>query len=52
MIDIKKYNQDNIFSKILKSSLKCIFEDEFVYAFEDINPQAPIHILIIPKKVL
>ena len=52
MIDIKKYNQDNIFSKILKKEIpsKCIFEDEFVYAFEDINPQAPIHILIIPKK--
>ena len=53
MIDIKKYNQDNIFSKILKKEIpsKCIFEDEFVYAFEDINPQAPIHILIIPKKI-
>ena len=52
MIDIKKYNQENIFSKILKKEIpsKCIFEDDFVYAFEDINPQAPIHILIIPKK--
>ena len=52
MIDIKKYNQDNIFSKILKKEIpsKCIFEDDFVYAFEDINPQAPVHILIIPKK--
>ena len=54
MIDIKKYNQDNIFFQNIKKEIpsKCIFEDEFVYAFEDINPQAPIHILIIPKKVL
>ena len=52
MIDIDKYDDNNIFSKILNREIPStpIFEDEHVYAFEDINPQAPIHILIIPKK--
>lgn len=27
-----------------------VYEDEFVYAFEDINPQAPVHVLIVPKR--
>ena len=27
-----------------------VYEDDFVYAFRDINPQAPVHILVIPKK--
>ena len=45
------YNQDNIFAKILRSELPCdkILENEFAIAFTDINPQAPIHILVIPK---
>ncbi len=52
MIDIDKYDDNNIFSKILNREIPStpIFEDEHVYAFEDINPQAPVHILIIPKK--
>ena len=52
MIDIERYDPNNIFAKILKKEIpsKIIFENDFVYAFEDINPQAPIHILIIPKK--
>ena len=52
MIDIKNYNDDNIFAKILRQEIpsKKVFENEIVYAFEDINPQAPIHVLIIPKK--
>lgn len=29
-----------------------VYEDEYVYAFRDINPQAPVHILVIPKKHL
>ena len=51
MIDITNYNDDNIFAKILRQEMpsKKIFENEYVYAFEDISPQAPIHILIIPK---
>ena len=45
------YNNKNIFSKILRSEIGCekILENEHALAFLDINPQAPIHILIIPK---
>ncbi len=41
-----------IFCKIIERKLpaKIIYEDEHVIAFEDINPQAPVHALIIPKK--
>jgi len=51
MIDITNYDEDNVFAKILRNEIpsKKVFENDFVYAFEDINPQAPIHILIIPK---
>ena len=52
MIDITNYDEDNIFAKILRQEIpsRKVFENKYVYAFEDINPQAPIHILIIPKK--
>ena len=52
MIDIENYNVNNIFAKILRKELpsKKVYEDEYTFAFEDISPQAPIHILIIPKK--
>ena len=45
------YDNKNIFSKILRSEIDCekILENEHALAFLDINPQAPIHILIIPK---
>lgn len=41
-----------IFCRIIEKNLpsKTVYEDERVYAFEDINPQAPIHILIVPKR--
>lgn len=41
-----------IFTKIIKREIpaEIVFENEKVLAFKDINPQAPIHILIIPKK--
>ncbi len=41
-----------IFCRIIERRLlsKGVYEDEKVYAFEDINPQAPLHILIVPKK--
>ena len=41
-----------IFTKIINKEIEAniIYEDNEVLAFEDINPQAPIHILIIPKK--
>ena len=47
----KSYDQNNIFAKILRSELPCkkITENKFALAFLDINPQAPTHILVIPK---
>lgn len=43
---------DCIFCKIINKEMpsEIVYEDEEVLAFKDINPQAPIHILIIPKK--
>ena len=45
------YDPENIFAKILRGEIPCdkVYEDEHVLAFNDINPQAPIHVLIIPK---
>jgi histidine triad (HIT) family protein len=45
------YDDTNIFAKILRGELpsKTVYEDEFALAFHDINPQAPLHILVIPK---
>ena len=47
----KPYDDDNIFAKILRREIPAtpVYEDEFAYAFPDINPQAPTHILVIPK---
>ena len=41
-----------LFCKIVEKKIpsKIVYEDEHVLAFEDINPQAPVHILVIPKK--
>lgn len=43
---------DCIFCKIIsgKVNSRKVYEDDLIYAFEDINPQAPVHILIVPKK--
>ncbi|RIV89900.1 histidine triad nucleotide-binding protein [Aurantiacibacter xanthus] len=45
------YDDSNIFAKILRGEIpnKTVYEDEHVLAFHDIAPQAPIHILVIPK---
>jgi len=45
---------DNIFLKIINKELPAdiIYEDNISIAFNDISPQAPVHILIIPKKVI
>lgn len=45
-------NGDNIFSKIASGEMKVdlVYEDDKVMAFNDIYPQAPVHILVIPKK--
>jgi histidine triad (HIT) family protein len=45
---------DNIFLKIINKQIpaKIAFEDDLCLAFHDVNPQAPVHVLIIPKKVI
>ena len=45
------YNDQNIFAKILRGEIpnRTVFEDEWALAFHDINPQAPLHVLVIPK---
>ena len=45
------YDPQNIFAKILRGEIpnKTVFEDEHVLAFHDIAPQAPVHVLVIPK---
>jgi histidine triad (HIT) family protein len=45
------YDDSNIFARILRGEIPSttIYEDEFAYAFPDINPAAPTHILVIPK---
>lgn len=51
-IDPKQpYDENNIFAKILRGELPCskVYEDEFAFAFNDIRPQAPVHVLVLPK---
>jgi histidine triad (HIT) family protein len=45
------YDDQNIFAKILRGEIpnKTVYEDEWALAFHDINPQAPVHVLVIPK---
>ena len=44
--------EDCLFCKIIKGEVPSskVYEDDKVYAFKDINPAAPIHILVVPKK--
>lgn len=46
------YDRNNIFAKIIRGELPCkkVHEDENLIAFHDINPVAPVHILVAPKK--
>ena len=45
------YDKNNIFAKILREEIPCkkIYENDYVLAFNDVNPQKKIHILLIPK---
>ena len=45
------YDDQNIFARILRGELPCnkVHESEHALAFHDINPQAPVHVLVIPK---
>ena len=46
------YDDSNILAKILRGEIpnKTVYEDEWALALHDINPQAPVHVLVIPKK--
>ena len=46
-----KYDLNNIFAKILRNEIPCqkVYENDYALAFNDINPQAKIHVLVIPK---
>ena len=45
------YDNQNIFAKILRGDIPCkkVYESETALAFDDINPQAPVHVLVVPK---
>jgi diadenosine tetraphosphate (Ap4A) HIT family hydrolase len=45
------YDESNIFARILRGELPCtkVYEDEHALVFHDISPQAPLHLLVIPK---
>ena len=45
------YDDQNVFARILRGEIPCkrVHEDAFALAFHDINPQAPVHVLVVPK---
>jgi len=45
------YDKNNIFAKILRGEVPCnkVFENEYAFAFYDIAPVAPVHVLVLPK---
>ena len=45
------YDKNNIFAKILRNEIPCkkVYENDYILAFHDVNPQKKIHILVIPK---
>lgn len=47
-------SEDTLFTKIIEGTIPSdkVYEDDLFYAFRDINPAAPCHVLIVPKKVI
>jgi len=45
------YDRSNVFARILRGELPCkrVYEDDHALAFHDINPLAPVHVLVVPK---
>ncbi len=45
------YDKNNIFAKIIRGEIPCnkVLENEFAFAFHDLHPAAPIHVLVLPK---
>src|SRR5579871_4395646 len=52
--EIRAMMTENIFQKIIDRQIPAniVYEDDRCLAFRDINPQAPVHVLIIPRKVI
>ncbi len=52
MSDVKHSDPDCIFCKLVSGTIpaKKVYEDEDIFAFHDINPWAPVHFLLIPKR--
>ena len=52
MSKVINHDPDCLFCKIIDGDIPSakVYEDEYVYAFKDINPQAPVHVLVTPKK--
>ena len=48
---VADYDTNNVFAKILRGEIPCskVYENEYALAFNDIAPQAPVHVLVIPK---
>ena len=46
------YDPSNVFAKILRGEIPAfkVYEDEHTVAFEDVNPQAPTHVLVVPRR--
>jgi len=49
--ELMSYDPNNVFARILRGEIPCerLYEDSFAIAFADISPQAPVHVLVIPK---
>ena len=47
-----KYDDNNIFAQIINGLIPCrkVFEDQYTFSFHDSMPQAPIHVLVVPKQ--
>ena len=50
-MSLYEYDQNNIFAKILRGEIPCdtVYSNDHVLAFRDIAPQAPVHILLVPR---
>lgn len=46
-----KYDNNNVFAKIIRGEADCtkVYEDDSILAFNDIYPDAPVHVLVVPK---
>ncbi|MEB3334898.1 MAG: histidine triad nucleotide-binding protein [Cyanobacteriota bacterium] len=52
MVSSSPSSSDTIFARILRGEIPCqsVYSDELCLAFRDVNPQAPVHVLVIPRK--